>query len=87
MVGSPPLRPCFKGDVDQSRRLSVLLHKSMEYRIHFLTHGHRAFRVDHFDAEHDEAAKAHASRHYRSGIGKGYEIWEGDRHVHTEVYR
>jgi hypothetical protein len=31
--------------------------------------------------------KAHANRHFRSGIGKGYEIWNGDRRVHTEVYQ
>jgi hypothetical protein len=58
-----------------------------EYRVHFLNHGDRVYRVAHFDAPHDEAAKAHVAQQFRSGIGKGYEIWEGDRHVHTEVYR
>jgi hypothetical protein len=75
--------------MDQSVRLSVLLHRPMaEYRIAFLNHGDVVFHSAHFDAHDDEAAKEHAkSQHRSSGIGKGYQIWAGDRHVHTEVYR
>jgi hypothetical protein len=58
------------------------------YRIDFLNHGNRAFRVEYFIAANDDAAKQYAGNHYRSsGIGMGYKIWENDRHVHTEVYR
>jgi hypothetical protein len=56
------------------------------YRAHFLTHGNDIFDVDHFDAEHDEAAINHAVQVFRSGIGKGYEIWHDDRLVHVEIY-
>ena len=56
------------------------------YRARFLTHGDQVFHVDYFDAEHDEAAIAHAARVFRYGIGKGYEIWHDDRLVHVESY-
>ena len=58
-----------------------------KYRAHFLNHGNSVWRVEHFIAEYDGAAKLHAARNFRSGIGKGYEIWDGERLVHTEVYR
>ena len=58
-----------------------------QYRAHFLNYrGHVWHTVD-FNAEHDDHAKEHARREFKSGIGMGYEIWTGDRHVHTERYR
>lgn len=57
-----------------------------QYQAQFLTHGNRVFGREHFDAETDGHAIEHARQRYRSGIGKGYEIWDGDRHVHTEVF-
>jgi hypothetical protein len=57
------------------------------YRAHFITHADRIFGVSHFDAEHDEAAIAHARQVFRSGIGKGYEIWLDDRLVHAETHK
>ena len=56
------------------------------YRADFLDHGGNVFSVTHFDAEHDDAAKAYAADVFESTIGKGYEIWHGDRLVHVEDY-
>ena len=56
------------------------------YRAQHVTHGDEIFSVDHFEAEHDKAAIEHAARILRSGIGKGYEIWQSDRLVHVEEY-
>jgi hypothetical protein len=58
-----------------------------QYRVHFLNHADDVFGTDHFESEHDEAAIAYAATVCRSGIGKGYEIWQDDRYVHTEIYR
>jgi hypothetical protein len=58
----------------------------MLYDIRFITHGDDVFSSTRFEAEHDEAAKDHANRQLRSGIGKGHEIWDGDRLVHREIY-
>jgi len=57
------------------------------YRAQHVTHADYIFSVDHFVAEHDQAAIKHAAQVLRSGIGKGYEIWQGDRLVHVENYR
>ena len=57
-----------------------------QYRAHFVTHGDRVFGVEHFDAESDAHAIEHARALFTSGIGKGYQIWADDRHVHTEVF-
>jgi hypothetical protein len=56
------------------------------YRAHFLDHGGNVFSVEDFDAEHDEAAKTYAAEVFQSTIGKGYEIWHGDRLVHAENF-
>jgi hypothetical protein len=56
------------------------------YRAHFLTHGDDIFSVEHFEADHDEAAVAFAGRAFRSNIGKGYEIWQDDRLIHVETF-
>ncbi len=57
-----------------------------QYRAQFLTHGGKIFRVESLRAEDDDAAITRAKQEFRSGIGMGYEIWNGDRHVHTELY-
>ncbi len=57
------------------------------YRIHFIDHGNRVFGTDHFHADSDPAAVDHARTYYSTGIGKGHEIWRGDEHIHTEIYR
>jgi hypothetical protein len=56
------------------------------YFILFLTHGDRIFGSDEFTAADDAAAVMHAEEVYRTSIGKGFEIWRGDRHVYTETY-
>jgi hypothetical protein len=58
-----------------------------KYRVKYLNHGNNVWRVENFVSLNDTAAKEHATCVYRSGIGKGYEIWDADRLVHTEVYR
>ena len=56
------------------------------YEARFFTHGNQIFGSANFTAAHDDAAKEHANKHLRSGIGKGHQIWEGERLVHTEIY-
>ena len=57
------------------------------YRAHFVTHGDKIFSVDHYEAEDDEEARSHTAHVLRSGIGKGYEIWQDERLVHVETYK
>ena len=56
------------------------------YRAQFMTHADEIFGVSHFEAEHDEAAIKHASERFPTRIGKGYEIWQSARLVHTKTY-
>jgi hypothetical protein len=56
------------------------------YRAHFVNHADEIFGVNHFEAEHDDAAIKHASDMFPSRIGKGYEIWQSARLVHTKEY-
>ena len=56
------------------------------YRALFLDHGGNIFSVEPFEAEHDQAAKDYAAEVFQSTIGKGFEIWRGDRLVHMEDY-
>ncbi len=75
--------------MDQSAIAAVLLDSHMaKYRVHFVNHGNIVWRVEQFIAPNDNAARVHASQHYRSsGVGMGYEIWKDDQLIHTEVYR
>ena len=57
------------------------------YRVHFLTHAGEIYSSIMFNAEHDEAAKEHVQQVLSGGIGKGHEIWQDERLVHTEIYR
>lgn len=57
------------------------------YRIDFMNHSNRVFRAELFEANNDDHARELARQLYRSGIGRGYRIWAGERHVHTEIYR
>lgn len=57
------------------------------YRAHFLAHSGKRFGVEHFDAEDDEAAIAHARKHLSSPWGKEHEVWQADRLVHREIYK
>jgi hypothetical protein len=56
------------------------------YRIQFLNHANDIFGFEIFDADGDEQAIDRAALVYSSNIGKGYEIWDGDRRVHVESY-
>ena len=56
------------------------------YQIRFLDNVNDVFGTHEFDAKHDEAAITHAHSIYPSKIGEGYEIWQGERHVHSVTY-
>jgi hypothetical protein len=58
----------------------------MGYDIHFVDHADRIFGSDSFEAANDAKAIELGRSLYRSNIGRGHEIWQGDRHVHSEVY-
>jgi hypothetical protein len=57
------------------------------YHAYFLDRGGHIFSGADFMADHDEAAKVYAAQTFRTGIGKGYEIWDDDHLVHVERYR
>jgi hypothetical protein len=57
----------------------------LEYRVEFLDHGDNVRGRDWFEAKDDGTAIAHACRAYRSGIGKGFELWQGERRIHKEL--
>ena len=56
------------------------------YRAQFFDHRDDIFGVSHFEAEHDKAALKQVSELFPSPIGKGYEVWQGIRLVHTKTY-
>ena len=56
------------------------------YQARFNAHSDNVFGSTNFEAEHDKSAKDHANRFLRTGIGKGHEIWDGDRLVHREIH-
>lgn len=57
------------------------------YRVHFLDHGGRIFGADEMECANDDEAIERARQVHRHGIGKGYEIWQAERHIHTETRR
>ena len=56
----------------------------MNYHLLFQDYGGNIYSHANLLAENDNAAIDTARRLYRSGIGAGYEIWGGGRHLHTE---
>lgn len=54
-----------------------------QYQLIFKNHGGEVFASEFFKAHDDRAAIEKANTEYRSGIGAGYEIWQGDRLVHS----
>lgn len=57
------------------------------YDIRFINHAGSVFGQDEMHCACDEDVIEKARHLHRHGIGKGYEIWDGDRHVHTETHR
>ncbi len=57
------------------------------YRIRFFDHSGRVFGSEEMDCAQDQLAIEKARELHTHGIGAGYEIWEGERHVHTEKLR
>ena len=58
----------------------------MLYRAHFFTHSGDRFGGEDFHAENDENAIEYARRNLSSPWGRGHDIWQGNRHVHREIY-
>jgi len=58
----------------------------MIYRIVLVNHADVVFSSREINADDDNAARTRARTEFRSGIGKGYQIWDGDRLVHSQVY-
>jgi hypothetical protein len=82
----PNVRQFFLDPNQRGKPLRAFLYNMTLYRAHFLDHGGNVFSVEDFHAEHDEAAKSYAAEVFQSTIGKGYEIWQGDRLVHAEDF-
>lgn len=57
------------------------------YSIRFLDHGGRVYGTDEMHGADDDDVIARARGLHDHGIGRGYEIWDGDRRVHTERKR
>jgi hypothetical protein len=56
----------------------------MHYSLFFHDHaGHVFSHADISAIDNDDAIDV-ARRLYRTGIGRGYEIWRTGRHIHTE---
>jgi hypothetical protein len=65
--------------------LSPQIRAMSRYRIRFIDHSGRAFGTEEMMCASDTAAIEEASRIHRHGIGKGYEIWDGERLVYRET--
>ena len=59
---------------------------TMTYEARFLTHGDQVFDVIAFEAANDDAAILFGHGRFWSGIGKGYQLWQGGRLVETHLY-
>lgn len=51
-----------------------------------MNHANDVFGRDMEDAESDDEVIANALTIYRSGIGKGFEIWRDDKLVHIQIH-
>jgi hypothetical protein len=56
------------------------------YHIRFLNHAGLVYGQEELCSPSDQTAIEQARRLHRHGIGMGYEIWDGERHVHTESH-
>ncbi len=56
------------------------------YDIRFLNHARSIYGRDEMLCACDEDVIERARQLHRHGIGKGYEIWDGERLVHTEIH-
>lgn len=56
------------------------------YEARFIDHRGEVSGTQLFGAEHDQAAKDYANRVLKRPQGKGHQIWQGGRLVHTEFY-
>ena len=57
------------------------------YDIRFINHAGMVFGAAEMHCTCDAEVIEKAHHLHRHGIGKGYEIWDGPRHVHTETRR
>ena len=59
----------------------------MLYEARFITHGDRVFGTERFEAQSDAHAIERSRGLFTSSIGKGFQLWQEDRLVHTELFR
>jgi hypothetical protein len=57
-----------------------------EYEVRYLTHAGSVYGQERFRAADDHSAVIHARTKLSSPFGKGHEVWNGARRVHSEVY-
>ncbi len=56
----------------------------MRYRILFKRDGGEIYSKADLDAHDDQHAVALARVRFRGATGNGFEVWQGERQVHTE---
>jgi hypothetical protein len=56
------------------------------YQCMFLNHADDVFGSDFLSADTDEVAVDHALTIYRNGIGKGFELWRGDKLIYAHIH-
>jgi len=58
----------------------------MQYECRFINHANRVFSLVDFEAKNDSEAIRHALTVHWSGVGKGFEIWKGNRLLRSVLY-
>lgn len=53
------------------------------YRINYVNHAEKVWGTDIIDCADDAAASQLAERLHVPGIGYGFDLWDGDRLVHS----
>ena len=56
------------------------------YHCLFVDHGDNVYSRASFHADDDDAAVVYARTVYDNSIGKGFELWQGDRLIHKHVH-
>ena len=56
-----------------------------KFCLYFFDHGGNIFGTDELQADDDDEAVQVAKTIFKCGIGGGYDIWQGIRHVHLEM--
>jgi hypothetical protein len=56
------------------------------YQCLCVDHGDNVYSQANFHADCDDAAVDYARTVHNNGIGKGFELWQGDRLIHKHVH-